>query len=81
MPIFDALDAAGWTPVTGAKAADATQILERYGPNSAGEVFLVLRAVNAGTGTVTVSSSDLGWSASPSVTVTSLARRGPHDFL
>ena len=77
MPIFDALDAAGWHPITGATCSDGTMILERFGPNAAGEVFFVLRAVNAGTGTVTVSSSTLGWSSNPSVTVTSLLGTAP----
>ncbi len=65
MPIFDALDAAGWQPITAAVAADSTQILERYGPDSNGAVYYVLRAANAGTGTVTVYSADLGWIEQP----------------
>ena len=36
MPIFDTLDAAGWSPITAATAADSTQILERFGPDSSG---------------------------------------------
>ena len=79
MPIFDALDHAGWNPITGATASDATQALERFGPNAAGEVFFVLRNPNtsASTVTVTVNSSDLGWTSSPTVTVTSLLGTAP----
>ncbi len=45
MPIFDTLDAAGWNPITAATAADTTQILERFGPDSSGAIYFVLRAV------------------------------------
>jgi len=77
MPVFDALDAAGWHPITAAHPADATQILERFGPDASGAIYYVLRAVSAGAGTVTVSSSDLGWLANPSVTVTALLGAAP----
>ena len=77
MPIFSTLDAALWRPVTGATAADSTQILERYGPDSSGAIYFVLYAPSAGTGTVTCYPSDLGWTSSPSVTVTSLLGTAP----
>jgi len=77
MPIFDTLDAAQWNPITAASAADSTQILERFGPDSSGAIYYVLRAVNAGTGTVTVYYADLGWASNPNVTVTSLYGAAP----
>ena len=77
MPIFDTLDGAGWNPITAATAADSTEILERFGPDSSGAIYFVLRAVNAGTGTVTVASSNLGWTTNPNVTVTSLYGTAP----
>ena len=76
MPIFDALDHADWNPITAAVASDtANEMLERYGPDSTGAIYLVLRNMNASsssTGTVTVYSSDLGWVSSPTVTVSEL---------
>jgi len=77
MPIFDTLDAAIWHPITGAAPADSAQILERYGPDASAAIYLVLWTQNAGTGTVTCSNSDLGWTSDPNVTVTSLLGAAP----
>ncbi len=54
MPIFDTLDAAGWHPITAATAADARRFWSVSGRTATGAIYYVLRAVNAGTGTVTV---------------------------
>ncbi len=70
MPRFDELDAAGWNPITGATASNTSMLLERFGPDSGGNIYYVLRAPSAGSCTVTVNSSDLGWSSSPNVTLT-----------
>ena len=79
MPIFDTLDAAGWNPITGATSSDSTQALERFGPDSSGAIYFVLRNPNTTASTVSVTawSSDLGWTSSPSVTVTSLYGTAP----
>jgi len=77
MPIFNQLDAALWRPITAATAADSTQILERFGPNASGEYFWVLRAINAGTATVTLKNSELGWTSNPDLTITSLLGATP----
>jgi len=77
MPIFDALDGAGWHPITAAVRSDSTMTLERCGPNASAEIFYVLQAPSAGTGTVTVYSADLGWASNPSVTVTALLGAAP----
>ena len=79
MPIFDTLDAAGWNPITAATSSDSTQILERFGPDSSGAIYYVLRNPNssASTVSVTVTSSDLGWTTDPNVTVTSLYGTAP----
>jgi len=76
-PIFNTLDAAIWHPVTGATAADSAELLERYGPDSSGAIYLVLWTQNASTGTVTCSNADLGWQSNPNVTVTSLLGATP----
>ncbi len=52
-------------------------LLERYGPDASGAIYLVLWSQNGGTGTVTCNNADLGWQSSPNVTVTSLLNGAP----
>ena len=79
MPIFDTLDAAAWNPIVAATSSDSTQTLERFGPDSSGAIYYVLRNPNssASTVSVTVWNSDLGWTSNPNVTVTSLYGTAP----
>ena len=81
MPRFDELDAAGWSPITGATASNTSMLLERFGPDSSGNIFYVLRAPSAGSCTVTVNSADLGWSSSPNVTRDRQVRRGSEHLV
>ncbi len=81
MPILDQLDAALWRPVTGAKSSDTNQqIVERFGPDSSGNYFFVVRNAdpnNAHTDSITLYNSDLGWTSNPTLTITSLLGTAP----
>ena len=61
MPIFDTLDAAGWNPITAATSSDSTQILERFGPDSSGAIYYVLRNPNSTASTVSVTVGARTW--------------------
>ena len=77
MPIFNAIDAAGWEPVTAARASDPSLYLERFGPDAGGALYLVLRSPlsSRAFARITVSSADLGWPSYPTVAVTELTRK------
>ena len=76
MPVFNALDAAGWHSLTAARCSNANMLLERYGPEASNTLYLVLRAKSAGTTSITVNNSELGWSPYPPVLVTELLNGG-----
>ena len=61
-------------------SVDEGEIFGLVGPDGAGNYFFVLRAENAGTGTVTLKNSDLGWSSNPTLTITALRPCGPLDL-
>ncbi len=77
IPIFNALDAGVWHPLTGATSTDTSMLLERYGPDASGAIYFVLWTQNGGTGTLTCSNADLGWQSNPNVTVISLLGTAP----
>jgi len=84
MPVLNQLDAAGWTPITGAvvNTTSGGAYVERFGPDSNGAQFLTVGGpqwtTNPAQGVVaTVYSSDLGWSSNPNVTVTTLVGSAP----
>jgi PKD repeat protein len=76
MPIYNTLDAAGWEPVTNARASNTSMGLERYGPDGEGMVYFVVRAESAGATDVTISSAEMGWAANPFSQVTELLYGG-----
>jgi len=76
MPIFNALDAAGWQPITNATTSNSNFYLERYGPESGGTIYIAAQPTTTGSTTITVNSTALGWPTNPSVTVTELVYGG-----
>lgn len=42
IPLIKQVSEAGWEPVTGVRSADPEVLVERFGPNEAGEVFITL---------------------------------------
>ena len=77
MPILNEITAAGWEPVTKARPSNAVMILERFGPDQNGVVYLALRASSRGATNITISSEEMGWPTNPDVTVTELIYGNP----
>ncbi len=76
MPIFNALDQAGWQPVTNATMSNYNFYLERYGPDSSGTIYIAAQPTVTGSTTITVQHTPLGWPSSPSVTVSEMVNGG-----
>jgi len=73
MPILGGLDAAGWEPITAATANVAAMVVERFGPDAGGALYLTVRNTGgASATTITVRNSDLGWPSNPNKVVTEL---------
>ena len=76
MPIFNALDQAGWQPITDATTSNGNFYLERYGPASTGTIYIAAQPTTTGSTTITVQNAPLGWPANPDVTVSELVYGG-----
>jgi len=77
MPIYNALDAAGWEPVTNARPSNPSMLLERFGPDENGVVYFVVRAQSEAATDITIDGGAMGWAPYPTATVSELIYGDP----